>query len=135
MTNELKVFTIEEANALLPALTQLLNELKKKRDEASDLEVQIDAIELVTHSGSGASVKELNTLLERHQEIVAEFYAIVDEIHSNRCFLKDVDLGLIDFYGVIDGRMVYLCWRLGEERVSFWHEVGQGYSNRKPLAG
>ena len=135
MTNDLKVFTVEEANQLLPALIQLLTELKKKRDEASDLEVQIDALELIASSGTSSSVKELNHLLEEHQKIVGEFYSIVNEIHSYRCFLKDVDLGLIDFCGVIDGRMVYLCWRLGEERVSFWHEVEQGYSNRKPLAG
>ena len=132
--NDLKVFTVEEANSLLPILTQLLTKVRKRQGSISDLEVQIDALELISNSGNDSSLKELNVMIAKHQQLVDEFYSFVDEIQAHRCFLKDVEMGLVDFYGVVDGRIVYLCWRLGEERIRFWHEVEQGYSNRKPLA-
>ena len=134
MTNELKVFTLEEAEHLIPILTDFLAELRKKRNEINDLEVEIDALELISGSQSRASVKDLNLLIATHQKVVGEFYVLVDQIHAQRCFLKDVDMGLIDFYGVMDGRVVYFCWKLGEERIDFWHEVGQGYGTRQPLS-
>ena len=133
MTNELKVFTLEEAENLLPLLTGFLAELRKKRNEISDLEVEIDALELISGSQSRTSVKDLNLLIATHQKVIGEFYVLVDQIHAQRCFLKDVDNGLIDFYGVVDGRVVYFCWKLGEKRINFWHEVSQGYGNRQPL--
>ena len=131
--NEVRVFTIEECNRLLPVLTQQLTELQKKRQSAGDLEAQIDALELICNSESKKSTAELDQLIRKHQKIVNEFYALVDQIHEHGCYLKDADLGLVDFYGMIDGRMVCLCWRLGEQQVGFWHEVNSGFTNRKPI--
>ncbi len=131
--NEVKVFTVEEANELLPVLTELVHNLQGKRDQAVEIEVRIDALELVTNSGDDSSARELEKLVEKHRQVVAEFYKIVDEIQSHGCILKDIDLGLIDFYGVVEGRIVCLCWRLGEEQISFWHDVKEGYANRQSL--
>ena len=132
--NEVKVFTVEEANELTPVLTKLIHELHAKRDEVADTEVQADAVELIAGSAAGGAPKEeVAHLVDKHKRLVVEFYEVVDEIHSFGCFLKDADLGLIDFYGVVDGRMVYLCWRLGEAEVGHWHEISQGYSSRQPL--
>lgn len=131
--NELKVFTLEEASRLLPFLTDLIHELQKKRDRVSELEVEIDACELVRDRTSDTAGEELNKLVDKYRQRVSEFYAVVDQIHSQGCFLKDADIGLIDFYGVVGGRVVYFCWRLGEHEVGFWHEIGQGYANREPI--
>ena len=131
--NEVKVFTLEEANELLPILTELIHNLKKKRDQTAEIEIQIDALELVNDGGENNSARELEKMMEKHRQVVAEFYDVVDEIQSNGCLLKDVDLGLIDFYGVVEGHIVCLCWRLGEEQIGFWHDVKEGYANREPL--
>lgn len=131
--NDVRVFTLAEANQLLPLLTQLLSELKKKREEVTVFETQIDALELISDAESKHSVEELNRLIEKHHQTVAEFYAIVEAIHQNGCVLKDVDLGLVDFYGIVEGRVVCLCWRLGEDKVQYWHEVNEGYIGREPL--
>ena len=132
--NEVKVFTVEEANNLIPVLTELIHELHTKRDEVSDTEVQADAVELIAGSTEGSASKNaVAHLVDKHKRLVVEFYEVVDEIHSFDCYLKDADLGLVDFYGVVDGHMVYLCWRLGEEEVGHWHEISQGYSSRQPL--
>lgn len=131
--NEVKVFSLNEANALLPLLTELIHGLQAKRDQVADLEVQIDAVELVSDPESDAQTQEKEHLMARHRRLADEFYELVDEIHSHGCFLKDADLGLIDFYGVVEERVAYLCWRLGEEHIAFWHEIGQGYAARQPL--
>lgn len=130
--NELKVFTLEEANQLLPVMTKLILELQAKRDLAVNTEVQIDSLELISNSDD-ASAKELFHLTEAYRQIVREFYALIDQIHEIGCFLKDVDLGLIDFYGVLSGRVVYLCWRFGEPKINYWHETGEGFAQRQPL--
>ncbi len=129
--NEVKVFTLVEANELLPILTELIHNLRKRRDQAAEVEIQIDALELISGSTEGASARELEKLTEKHRQAVVEFYKIVDEIQSHGCLLKDVDLGLIDFYGVVEGRIVCLCWQLGEQQISFWHDVKEGYASRQ----
>ena len=131
--NDVRVFTLDEANQLLPLLTQLLAELQKKREAITILETQIDALELISDPAAKHSVDEMNRAVEKHHQSVTEFYAIVESIHQNGCFLKDVDLGLIDFFGMVGGRVVCLCWRLGENGIKYWHEVNDGYSEREPL--
>ncbi|OGW87144.1 MAG: hypothetical protein A3C35_03130 [Omnitrophica bacterium RIFCSPHIGHO2_02_FULL_46_11] len=131
--NQLKVFTLEETNRLLPVLSGLISDLHAKRDRVADIEVEIDALELVNDHTGEAVPEGLERLVEKHRETITEFYEVVEQIHSYGCFLKDVNLGLIDFYGMVDGQVVYLCWRFGEDRVGFWHEIGSGYTDRKPL--
>ena len=133
MDNELRTFTIAEANQMLQPLTQLVRALQEKQRHALDSEVQIDALELVADQKNKKAIEEVNRLVKTHHDRVTEFYALIDQIHQRGCLLKDVDTGLIDFYSVIDGKVVYLCWRLGEEEIGYWHEVGKGYAFRHPL--
>ena len=133
--NELKLFTVEEANRLLPQLDTLVKELRQKRDVISTLEVEIDLLEMVSEKDdSGApSSPVLDRKLEEYQKHVDHFYAVLEKVHGFGCFLKDIDMGLIDFYSMYQGRVVYLCWRAGEKEVSSWHEVGSGFTHRRPL--
>ena len=131
--NKIKVFTVEEAKALIPRLTDLLRELQSKREAITSQEVEIDALELVTEKKEGEPANILEKSVEKYNHTVARFYAIIDEVQATGCFLKDIDLGLVDFYTLYQGRVVYLCWRLGENEIQFWHEVGRGYSYRQPL--
>ena len=130
--NEVKVFTLDEANELLPVLSELIGALQEKRGEVTKVELEVDAHELMDVQDA-KSESEFQNLIEKHQRLVDEFYAIVDEIHSYGCFLKDADLGLVDFYSAVDGRPVFLCWRFGEEGINFWHEIESGYTSRKPI--
>ena len=131
--NEARVFTLEEANDLLPGLSELIAALQEKRDAVAEIEVQIDAYELVAAGAKKKSDPQFERLMTEHQRVADEFHTIVDEIHSYGCFLKDVDLGLIDFYGTMNGRLVFWCWQSGEKQIGFWHEVDEGYPGRKPL--
>ena len=131
--NQLKVFTAEEANQLLPKLTEKVIDLQTKQQDMLTKEVEIDALELLYPSEGETPSPELVKEIEIYNESVNRFYELIDEIHEMGCFLKDVEAGLVDFYTVYQGRVVYLCWRLGESEVGFWHDVERGYAYRQPL--
>ncbi|MBI3404162.1 MAG: DUF2203 domain-containing protein, partial [Acidobacteria bacterium] len=57
----------------------------------------------------------------------------LDTIHSTGCVVKDLDAGLLDFPAVLDNQEVYLCWRLGEDRIRYYHGIKEGFAGRKPL--
>ena len=131
--NQLKVFTAEEANRLLPKLTDMITALQAHHRKILAKEVEIDALELLYPSQDETPSSEIAKEIEIYNESVSRFYALIDEIHEMGCLLKDIETGLLDFYGVYQGKVVYLCWRLGEPEVGFWHEVGRGYAYRQPL--
>ena len=134
--NQLKVFTVEEAKQLLPQLTERLTEIQAKQQEILAKEVEIDALELLyPGEEEGKPSPEVAQEIENYNEGVNRFYSFVDEVHEMGCFLKDIEIGLVDFYALYQGRVVYLCWKLGEPEVGFWHEVGRGYTYRQPILG
>lgn len=130
--NPVKVFTLQEATHLLPVITRHLKSLQRLRDVVLALEVEIDALELIAGDKEGRS-QLLERKLKDHNQIVEEFYEVVNEIHSLGCYLKDPNLGLIDFYAMLEGRMVFLCWKLGEAEIGHWHEIESGYTDRRSL--
>ena len=69
----------------------------------------------------------------RHFHLLFELQELSSEIDSAGCHIKDLEGGLIDFPTIWEGREVYLCWKLGESEVGFWHEVDAGYAGRQPL--
>ena len=70
----------------------------------------------------------------RCARLLEEFRAALQEVASNGCVLRDLDLGLVDFYTMARDRVVCLCWRIGEPRVMHWHPTDEGFSGRRPLA-
>ncbi|MEX0786993.1 MAG: DUF2203 domain-containing protein [Dehalococcoidia bacterium] len=128
-----RTFTLEEANALLPRLREILLEMQEKKPALDSLREEL-AGHSQTASGNGhlvgkemaAKRKQADGLVERLNELLAE----VTEIG---CEMKGLEQGLIDFRAERDGRTVYLCWRLGESEIGFWHELDHGFAGREPL--
>lgn len=132
--NQLKVFTVEEANRLIPRLTEQIRELRVKQKEILAKEVDIDTLELLYPGPEERKPSpEVAREVEVYNELLNRFYTVIDEIHESGCFLKDIQAGLVDFYSLHQERVVYLCWKLGEEEVGFWHEVGRGFAYRQAL--
>jgi len=89
--------------------------------------------------GSGATSKNLDVRLLREKEarsaqMLDQFREALLQVASHGCILRDLDLGLIDFYTMSRDRVVCLCWRRGEARVTHWHPIDEGFSGRRPLA-
>ena len=132
--NQLRVMTVEQANKLLPKMAALIRELHQIRDFLSKQEVEIDVLELVAGEKSEGRAPELDKKLDQYNLSISRFYDLMDAIHKLGGQLKDLDLGLIDFHTVQGGQVVYLCWRLGEDEVKYWHKIGHGYADRQPLS-
>jgi hypothetical protein len=57
----------------------------------------------------------------------------MEHIEDSGCLVKDLDIGLIDFPAMLGQQQVFLCWKLGEPRIEFWHGVHEGFAGRKPI--
>ncbi|MGH8011278.1 MAG: DUF2203 domain-containing protein [Candidatus Binataceae bacterium] len=123
---------METADELVPALETVLRELQLA---ARDLRARFDDL-----ARRNATITELALAdaVKRHPELrepAARLAELAGKIESFGCFLKDIDLGLVDFPCEIDDDVVFLCWQSGEPRVIAWHPVEGGFADRKPLPG
>ena len=129
-------FTPEEANALLPTLHRLVSRQLVRQHE---LEGRLREL----HRRLGHLPRELAVLVDDAPEVAALKEEVgglmqqVDEgwaeVQALGCVVKDPRTGLVDFYGRVDGKLVFLCWRFGEEAVAHYHEIDAGFAGRKPL--
>ena len=130
----MRYFTLPEAQALLPRLREVLEALRRARDEAALKKTQIDSLWQRLEAGEtvlGAIGREQTQM----DALVSRLTAISEDVDTIGCVLRDVDAGLVDFPArVRGGRTVFLCWRLGEPEIAFWHGTNEGFAGRKPLA-
>jgi hypothetical protein len=126
-------FTLEEAESLLPRLTELILELRVRKAEYDRFMRQVEELGQKMR-GNGhfvdAELKEAQAGLEQSAEGVN---SLAEEVQEMGCELKGIEEGLIDFRAEMDGREVYLCWKFGEERIDWWHELDAGFVGRQPL--
>jgi hypothetical protein len=129
-----RLFTVDEANDLLPEIVPLIMEMRARKvalDAAlAALEQLVPAMRL---NGHAAEARELEA---RIHELTAELAAGIDHLAAQGVEVKSLDHGLIDFPSWMSGRVVYLCWRLGEgPLIRFWHEIDTGFAGRRKLDG
>ncbi len=126
-----KVFTLQEAESLLPQVAAQVARLRALRRGIVALQARVDIEEL---AGPGAaSAGTVRGLLEAMESQVREFHAQRRALRGLGCELKDLAQGLVDFLAEHQGQLVYLCWMEGEERITHWHELDQGFAGRRPL--
>ncbi len=122
------LFTAEEANRMLPLVKAIVEDITGKHREIKDLARQHRRL---SHAGDEESAQTLAQELERQNEELAR---LTDELHDLGCTLKHPEDGLVDFPAIVDGHPAFLCWKLGEERVTHWHHIDAGFAGRKPLS-
>jgi hypothetical protein len=126
------LFTAAEANALLPEIVPLLMEMRARKVALDAALAELDKLTPAMRlDGHAAEARDLEA---RIHDLTMELAAGVDHLHEQGIEIKSIDHGLIDFPAERDGRVVYLCWRLGEGPViRFWHEIADGFAGRKQL--
>ncbi|HEV8573671.1 MAG TPA: DUF2203 domain-containing protein [Dehalococcoidia bacterium] len=125
-------FTLQEAEILLPRLSGLLAEIQARKADYETFRRRVEALGLQM-KGNGHMVtdlKEAQAGLERSAE---EVNRLAKELPDTGGELKDLDQGLVDFRTEMDGREVYLCWKLGETSIGWWHELDTSFGGRQPL--
>src|SRR5579884_1624834 len=129
----MRLFTVAEANALIPRLEELFARLGRLRDQAQPSRERLLQLEQIAHANGANHTEEARALRLRIESLAGEMNAVLQEIASLGCEVKDVDEGLVDFPHRREGRIVYLCWKRGEDRIRFWHELSAGFAGRQPL--
>ena len=132
-----KVFTLAEANSLLPRVRQLLVDLRAMMARIIAAETAIDVEELAGGQADGKihehAKQRMAKLMQELDAQVEEFQAALKVFNDLGCHLKDLDQGLVDFYSMSEGELIFLCWKEGEEHVRYWHRVEDGYSGRQAI--
>jgi len=133
------LFTVEQANRTLPLVRRIVEDIVREHRRWQE---KILELELVTSSAAAPAVggpvatpsDERAAAIERDAMAIArDIDAFERELQELGIALKDRRLGLIDFPGEIEGRRVWLCWRLGEPSVQYWHDLDAGYAGRQPV--
>jgi len=126
-----RLFTIEEANGLLPALRPLIESILenlRRLKGKSETVIRIQQLD--------PEAPDLMKRLRQDQEIarlVGQIKGWVEEIHAHGCVCKGIEQGLIDFPCLLGADVVFLCWQYGEASVSYWHSIEEGFAGRRTL--
>ena len=126
-------FTVDEANALIPMLTPVLEDLREVNERRLRAVREVQEFEMrASQDGHGENSNVFSPDFDL-AKIYEEFAQRVRYLEGLGIQLKDIEHGVVDFPTRMHDRDVLLCWRLGEERVAFWHDVEGGYAGRQPL--
>ena len=124
-----KLFSVDEANALIPQLRDLLARVRAERERMLEMKPELEK----GQSQKGYPNDWGTPRGAEYIEILDAFQQAMKAIEDLGVLVKDFNIGLCDFPHKRDGRVVYLCWKLDEDEVSWWHDVDTGFAGRQPL--
>jgi hypothetical protein len=128
------MFTPAEANSALSEVRAAAERVVALRGRMRELErTQGELVTAIAGNGGGYAAGDLNDAQTELLSLAEAVAACVDRLEEIGVVLKDLDLGLLDFPALRDGEEVELCWRVGEEAVTTWHRIGEGFAGRKPI--
>ena len=130
-----KIFTLSEAQTLLPVLEALLRRAQTAGTRAAELESEMQDLSQRIFMSGGMYVNVAKAARRRaeREKALQEARDTLAEIDEIGVQVKDLEKGLLDFPTVMDGRTVFLCWKMGEKEIGFWHSEEDGFAGRKPL--
>jgi len=128
-----KYFTVAEANAMLPLVRLIVRDIATLTAELRERKARLHRLQ--GRDGLDAAARqEIERIEADTDRAEAQLWAYVEELDNLKIELKDPLTGLIDFPSRRDGREVYLCWKLGEPSVAYWHDLHAGFAGRQPVA-
>jgi hypothetical protein len=131
---EFKLFSLEEAQRTLPLVRRIVQDLTV---EYPAWRAAVGRFEVLT-GGARADWGETQELIAAREEVAAlaeRINRFLQELDAIGCVFKGFEAGLVDFYSLRDDRPIFLCWRLGEDRIAYWHEIESGFAGRQPIDG
>ena len=130
-----KRFTLPEAQGLIPEVSRLLREavaLKAEFDKAEEA-FRASTERIMAMGGMNVDRDSVREVKVRRESAAARLPKAIERVQQMGCVVKDLDIGLVDFPTLFRGVEVYLCWRLGEPAIQFWHGVDEGFARRKAI--
>ena len=122
-----KYFTLQTATNALTVIRPLMDEIQSIRKEI--LVRQPDVWPVVERAAGNGGSQAASQMVKEFERLDA----LVHQVQATGALFKDINLGLLDFPALKDGREVYLCWKYGEGDIAFWHEIEAGYAGRRSI--
>jgi hypothetical protein len=130
-----RTFNLQEAEDCLPRIEEWLRDAIDSKRRALAAEEELQAVKQRIQSYGGVEIRPAE--VARHRAVknssMERLRKALGNIDQIGCLIKDLDIGLIDFPAMLGADEVYLCWKLGEPRIEFWHPVQDGFAGRKPI--
>jgi hypothetical protein len=128
-----KFFTLREAEECLPQIEEWLRAAIEAKQEAVAAEKDLQALATRVHLLGGMELNPSDVAARRllKDRGVERLKEAMEKIEEAGCLVKDLDIGLIDFPSLLGREEIYLCWRLGEPRIEYWHGIDEGFAGRK----
>ena len=132
---EMKTFTLDEAQTLLPVLKSLLKRSMDGKEFVQRVEREFQDLghKIILSGGLLVNIPAMARRRAELDKAVQDTKDAIAEIDSIGVQVKDLDIGLLDFPCVVDNEIVLLCWKYGEEKIEFWHGLEEGFRGRKPI--
>jgi hypothetical protein len=127
-----RLFTLDEALATLPAAARLLLDIQEWKQELEDRSAHLEQL-LNSTEGNGHRTSDIAEGRASVQSAAVELDRAFRQLDALGVELKGIENGLLDFPSMRDGRVVYLCWRQGEESIAYWHDIEAGFAGRQLL--
>ncbi len=124
-----KYFKLEEANSLLSKISKILIQVMKINNNIAMLNsLSID------YEDEFRAIKNDITMNKNFHRLYYNLYKKIELLTELGCIVKDADLGIVDFYSMFEGKEIFLCWKLGEKEIKYWHYPEEGYAGRKSVS-
>ena len=129
---EVRLFTVAKANSALPLVRRIMDDIAAEHPRWKDLVARYELLAAGGRPERGES-REMRELRRQVDAAAARINGYVQELEQIGCIIKGFEQGLVDFYGLYQGRIVCLCWQRGEPAVTHWHELDAGFAGRHPI--
>ena len=130
-----KYFNRDEAEELLAVIGRFLENARQQKRTLDSIteEISLATARIMMLGGSLPPFGDLNRKKSQREKLTEELTQTIDQIQQTGCVIKDLEMGLVDFPSLRGGEEVYLCWKIGEEHIGYWHGIEEGFAGRKPL--
>lgn len=132
-----RVYTPREATGIISQLDRIFGDLDTVRERLRSIKAKTDLLEMIwgeeVRTETNPDHREYAHYMEEVEQGKKDFEAAGRKVQDLEGVVKSIDQGLVDFYGVIEGRLVFLCWKRGETAIEFYHHLEDGYQGRQPI--
>jgi hypothetical protein len=132
---ESRIFSLRDAERLRVEIEPILIDAIEARRKLNEIDEELGKLAERAQQSGGLMIAHDKAARQRleHNRLAGAIQTALEKIHATGCVVKDLEVGLLDFPARINGEAVYLCWRLGEDRIRFYHAQDEGFAGRKPI--
>jgi len=131
-----KFFSVDDAEKVIGLLEATFERIKRNKQHFLWLQKEISILRLIVECGAddkNPDAAALNEKTAKFKSIARDIEKDIAKIEETGCILRDVDRGIVDFFSIQNGTVVYLCWAKGEDSIKYWHSIHESFANRQLL--